>query len=368
MSDLDKKQEDLILFKEHRKADSSVLAEIQLNNPKKLNVLNLEMIQAMNKKVREWGKREDISVLFIHSAGERAFCAGGDVVQVCSAIEENKKQGESLSLSVRSFFQTEYETDYRIHCFKKPVVVWGSGIVMGGGMGLLMAASHPILTETSLLAMPEIHIGFFPDVGASYFLNKIRNNIGWYLALTACRLNAVEARYLNISSWIWKNKEKQSFLNFLLGTSFNGREDLDGKLRSFYEPCLPEQENGIRQFEVEIIKALESKDLLQLSEYLFCCETNNKKWEQNRKNFFKASPTSLAVVFEQWNRSKNEKNLETLLKMELGIALHMAESHDFPEGVRALLIEKTGKPKWKPARIEDVNPPDIQKYFTPPDI
>ena len=208
MSNQNNSNQTFINFKEHKKADNSILLEIELNNPKKLNALNFKMIVSLNKKIKEWRNKKELSAIFIHSTGDRAFCAGGDIVQVYSIISESKKRGEDPSLATQDFFQTEYETNYILHQFQKPVVLWGNGVVMGGGMGLFMAASHPIVTKTSLLAMPEINIGFFPDVGSSYFLNQIKEGIGRYIALTACRLNASEAHYLDLTKWIYLHKEK----------------------------------------------------------------------------------------------------------------------------------------------------------------
>ena len=176
--------------------------------------------------MREWKHKEKLAAVFIHSSGEKAFCAGGDVAQVYFSILESKKKGNDPALAVQDFFQTEYETDYMLSQLSPPVVLWGDGIVMGGGMGLFMASSHPIVTETSRLAMPEVSIGFFPDVGASYFLNQIENDMGKYLALTACPLNASEACFLNLTQWACRQRDKQNVFDFLLESSFKTRGSL----------------------------------------------------------------------------------------------------------------------------------------------
>ena len=364
MSDQSLKQE-FIKFKEHKKSDGSILLEIELNNPTKLNVLNLEMIIALNKAIQDWQNKEELSVMFIHSAGDRAFCAGGDVAQIHSLIMEGKKKDKDPALVAKVFFQTEYETDYMLSNFPKPVVLWGNGIVMGGGMGLFMASSHPIVTETSLLAMPEINIGFFPDVGASYFLSQIKENLGKYLALTAHRLNANEACYLNLTKWACLHEEKQNVFNFLLQSSFRNKEEFNNQFTEFYQEAsfLSEQENWIKKFQEEILKALEFKDLKSFYNYFSKIKLEDKKWEQNRQSFLRASPSSLAVIFEQFKRSKGQKDLKSLFEMELTIAMRIAQSSDFLEGVRALLIDKTKSPKWKPSCIEDLEPAKIETYF-----
>ena len=250
MLNQNKANQELIKFKEHKKPDNSILLEIELNNQKKLNALNFDMIVTLNKKLKEWKNKQELSAVFIHSEGDKAFCAGGDIVQLYSIISESKKSGEDPALAAQDFFQTEYETDYILSHFPKPVVLWGTGVVMGGGMGLFMSVSHPIVTETSLLAMPEISIGFFPDVGASYFLSQIKEGIGKYLALTACRLNASEALYLNLTKWVYSHKEKQNVFNFLSSSSFKDIEEFNHKFRDFYKKpaFLYEQRNWIKKF------------------------------------------------------------------------------------------------------------------------
>ena len=364
MSDQSQKQE-FIQFREHKKPDGSILLEIELNHPKKLNILNLEMIVTLNKKIKEWQNKKELSAVFIHSSGDRAFCAGGDVTQVYWTILESKKRGEDPALAAKDFFQTEYETDYMLFQFPKPVVLWGNGIVMGGGMGLFMASSHPIVTETSLLSMPEISIGFFPDVGSSYFLNQIKNDLGRYLALTACHLNAREACFLNLTKWACFHKEKHNVFDFLLDSSFRDKEEFNNKFKEFYKKpkFLLDQNCWIRDFQKDIEKALEFKDLRSFYHYFSKAEIENKKWEQNRQNFLKASPTSLAIVFEQLKRAKNQQDLKSLFEMEALIAMHQVQNHDFPEGIRALLIDKTKDPRWKPSHIEDLKQSEIDKYF-----
>ena len=362
MSDSTKKP---IQIREHKKPDNSVLLEIKLNNPAKLNVLNLEMIFALNHTIKKWQNREELSLIFIHAEGERAFSAGGDVAQIYFQILEGKKKGGSPSSAAKDFFQTEYETDYLLSQFPKPVVLWGNGIVMGGGMGLFMASSHPIMTETSMMAMPEANIGFFPDVGASYFLSKIKNNLGKYLALTGCRLNASEACFLEMAEWVFEHKDKQKVFDFLMQSSFKHKTEFNDKFNAFYEKplFLQEQNCWIKNFQEEITKSLKFKTLPAFYDYLSQAQLEDKKWEKNRHNFLKASPTSLAVIFEQLKRAKLERDLKTLFEMELVIALQMACNFDFMEGVRALLIDKTKNPKWRPGHVDNLDPLEISKYF-----
>lgn len=357
---------DFILFKEHKKADSKILLEIQLNNSAKLNALNLEMVQTLNQEIRKWRDREELSAVFIHSVGERAFCAGGDVAQLYSEIKASHEKGLDPALSARNFFHIEYETDYMLSQFPKPIVLWGSGIVMGGGMGLFMSSSHAIATESSLFAMPEVSIGFFPDVGASYFLSQVPDRLGLYLALTACRFKARSAQFLNLTQWFFYNKDKQKVFNFLKEKLFKDKADFEIQFKNFYKSpgFLLEQDCWIENLKTEILKALEFKNLNSFYDYFSQVVLEDKQWEQNRQTFLKASPSSLALVFEQFKRSARQTR-KALFEMESIIAMNISCRPDFQEGVRALLIDKTKDPNWKPNHVYDIDPEEIKKYFTP---
>lgn len=353
-----------ISFTEHKKNDGKILLEIQLNNPQKLNALNLEMILALNKEIKKWKNKDGLSLIFIHSGEARAFCAGGDVAQVY--FETKKNKGE-LSPYIKDFFQKEYETDYMISQLKQPVVLWGDGIVMGGGMGLFMSASHPIATENSLFAMPEASIGFFTDVGASYFLNQMPNDFGRYVALTACRLNARSAQFLNLSQWFFLNQDKKKLFHFLKENSFKDKTDFTAQFQSFYKTpdFLSKQACWIEDFKQPIQKILEHKDLPSFYNDMSQHGLEDKTWEQNRKNFLKSSPSSLAVIWEQLTRAKKENNKKAIFEMEMAIAFNMSIRSDFPEGVRALLVDKTKDPKWNPDHVSKIDFEEIQKYFIP---
>lgn len=357
----------IIQFREHKKLSGKTLLEIFLNRPAKLNVLNLHIMLALNKKIREWRDREDLSALFIHSAGDRAFCAGGDVVQIRSAILKSLEKGEDPALSSKDFFQTEYETGFMLSQLSCPVVVWGTGIVMGGGMGLFMASSHPIVTQTSVLAMPEVLIGFFPDVGCSWFLNKIPGGVGRYLALTAGRLNALEALSLHLARYALPEKDRQKVLNFMIQTPFKNKATFTEQFTKYFAPkpaFLKKQANHLQALQKEIKKSTSYEDFMSFFDWMSHTSTTNKIGEQNQKNFLKAPPFCLAVTFEQFKRARG-KSLKAVFEMELTLALHVSKKHDFSEGVRALLVDKSKNPVWKPSHPKEINPMEIDACFQP---
>ena len=360
-----KSRTDLVFFVNHKKPDGSVLLEIKLNNPKKLNVLSREMIQALHREIKARREDRDLALVFIHSAGERAFCAGGDVVWIRSQILKSRRRGQDPTLLIRSLFQAEYELNYMLWRFPRPVVTWGDGIVMGGGMGLLMASSHPVLTQTSRLAMPEAGIGFFPDVGASFFFNQIQKDIGRYLALVSYLMNAREAVYLNLASFALPREAKERFFQFLIRSSFKSREEFDSRFKNFCArpDFLETQDNWLKRFEAYILKALEFDDIVSFARHMNQADGEDKKWKKHREIFFRSAPLSLAVIFEQLRRAKSQKSLKKIFEMELAVAIQKAQDFDFLEGVRALLVDKTKDPAWQPRRIEHLKLSDTDRYF-----
>ena len=182
---------DCVLFSEIETRCGRLIARATLNAPKALNALSLEMIQTLSKQMDEWEQRDDIVALWLDGAGGKAFCAGGDIVQMHKSMV--KHAGEGRNPFTEQYFAEEYALDYRLHRSQIPVVVFGDGIVMGGGMGLLQGADFRLVTPRSRMAMPEITIGLFPDVGGSWFLNRLPGKVGLFLGLTGVHINGREA-------------------------------------------------------------------------------------------------------------------------------------------------------------------------------
>ena len=182
---------DCVLFSEIETRCGRVIARATLNAPKALNALSLEMIQTLSKQMDEWEQRDDVVAIWLDGAGGKAFCAGGDIVQMHKSMV--KHAGEGRNPFTEQYFAEEYALDYRLHTSRIPVVVFGDGIVMGGGMGLLQGADFRLVTPRSRMAMPEITIGLFPDVGGSWFLNRLPGRAGVFLGLTGVHINGREA-------------------------------------------------------------------------------------------------------------------------------------------------------------------------------
>jgi len=200
-----------VICVEHPLNHGKRLGVLRLNSVKSLNALTLDMIKLMQSQLQAWKNDNNILAIWLEGAGERALCAGGNVVDVYHHVLE----GANNDISIEQYFTQEYSLDHLLHCYPKPIICWGSGIVMGGGMGLFMGADFRLVTESTKMAMPEITIGLFPDVGASYFLNKLEPAIARFIALTACHLNAEDALELKLANHFVPQSAKTTLLEIL---------------------------------------------------------------------------------------------------------------------------------------------------------
>src|SRR5690554_6159952 len=204
--------QDAVLFSTKDTADGHKIGIATLNSERSLNALSLAMIDALEPQLEAWANDDSIVCVWLEGAGEKAFCAGGDIVAMYKAAKDLPKEPVA---EVVDFFTREYRLDYRIHTYPKPLVVWGDGFVMGGGMGLMNGASHRIVTERSRLAMPEISIGLYPDVGGTYFLSRLPEGMGLFLGLTAAQVNAADALWLGMADLALASDQKESTLHSL---------------------------------------------------------------------------------------------------------------------------------------------------------
>ena len=353
-----------VIFEEHPKPDDSFLAEIKLNRPEALNALDLKMILNIKNQLNKWKRDPRLSAVFLHGEGDKAFCAGGDVKGIYSSIVSAREKNENPGQAVQPFFENEYRLDYLIHTYPRPVIVWGHGFVMGGGVGLFLAGSHKVVTESSSLSMPEISIGLFPDVGASYMLSRLPFEIGWYLTLTGCRLNSLEAQFLEIADFYFENADKEKVFQALVSSSFADKEELSLILKNIQKKNISSsQENWIEKNKNQIVSLFESKKLKDIYKK-FCDNTieADKIWKKNRQVFLQGSPTSAGIICEQLERAKTY-SLKEVFQTDLVLALSCARGFDFSEGVKTLLVERKGLPKWKPDSMESVEELQIQEYF-----
>lgn len=336
-----------------------------LNAPLSLNSLTMDMICSLQKRLDQWFKDPEIALIFLQGAGEKAFCAGGDIRQLYQSIQARAFEGAD------EFFFHEYRLDYSIHVSPKPFVVWGSGIVMGGGIGLMSGAGFRVVTETSKLAMPEINIGLFPDVGGTFFLSRMSHRLGLFLALTAARMNAADAIEVGLADFFVPQTEKENLIKKMIGMNWTGvkaqdEEQLTAILSSFSQRSRPSASEFIQHKKV-VETAMTGRSLPELMESFAQAAKENPWLQKAYAGCLKGSPTSAWVIFEQLKRGVS-LSLKDVFEMEFVMASQFIRHTDLFEGIRALIVEKDNSPKWSPASFGDVSLELVEEHFRSPGL
>ncbi len=302
------------------------VATVTLNRPKALNALSFGMLRGLAEWLDAWERDEDVRTIVLRGAGDKAFCAGGDV----RAIAAELRAGQS----VHEFFEVEYALDYRIHTYPKTIVALMDGIVMGGGMGLAQGAALRLVGSRTRMAMPETAIGLFPDVGGSYFLSRVPGKLGIYLGLVGPTLGAADAIYCGLAD------------------THVGAEPLPDPPLAALRPAI--DRHFAHASVPAILAALEGEKDPRFAAWA----------RRTREILARHSPTMLAVTLEQLKRGAH-LSLAECLRMELNLVHGSLEHGDFLEGVRALLLEKDLAPRWRPHRLAEVAPDTLDRFFTP---
>lgn len=328
------------------------LGQIILNRPTALNALTQNMIQQISAQLTHWSVDNHIKAVIIQGAGDRAFCAGGDIRKLHDI-------GKTKPAEALTFFYDEYRLNYQIKCFNKPYISFLDGITMGGGAGVSVHGSHRIATERFLFAMPETGIGFFTDIGASHFLSHCPEYTGIYCGLTGARIKAADAHYMGIINYIIPHTQVENVINTLAETAFSHAEKhrVCEILQQF--ETAPEHP-PISEHINEIENCFNAKSVEEIVTLL---HKNNTDWcQETARILLTKSPTSLKVVLEQLNRGKH-LDFAKCMQMEYGLVQHFLHGHDLYEGIRAVLVDKDQHPKWNPAKLEEVTNETIQAYF-----
>jgi enoyl-CoA hydratase/carnithine racemase len=354
----------VVLLEERATVDGHVLAIATLNSERSLNSLSLDMINILLPAMQCWAEDARVVAVFLQGAGEKAFCAGGDVRRICLAVRENGID----DAYAQNFFTEEYKLDYLIHVFPKPVIVWGQGIVMGGGIGLMGGASHRVVTETSRLAMPEISIGLYPDVGGSYFLSRIKNRLGLFIGMTGVHLNAADALYIKLANHAVASDRRDAVISRLCDESWADDASIHDLqvstvLAREHKPALPPSELAARQ---DVLRARVASDDLGALYVALTTPAPDDAWlDRTATSLAKGSPTSAALIYRQWQHG-SQMELADVFREELILSTQCARYPDFIEGVRALLVDKDNQPKWQPATLAAVSEAWIAGHYVAP--
>ncbi|HEV8390301.1 MAG TPA: enoyl-CoA hydratase/isomerase family protein [Dongiaceae bacterium] len=308
-----------------------------LNRPQQMNALTLDMIRALDDQLAAWAADKSIRAVMIYGAGDKAFCAGGDI----RALYDAKKNGDAKLLS--DFFWHEYRLDYRIATYPKQLIAVMDGLTMGGGAGIGLNAPVRVASERVVFSMPECAIGLYPDIGAAHFLQRCPGELGMFLALTGLRLRTAGLHYCNLVTHTIPAERLEQLTPETLSTDNAATRRADiSKLQPAIDVCF-----GLNSVDA-IMTALENR---------------NDPGSRDSLNLLRrASPASLKVTFEHMARMRG-KGLADVLKENWRISQHMMAGSELFEGVRALLIDRDNAPNWQPASRSEVSEAFVNRYF-----
>ncbi|MBL0402409.1 enoyl-CoA hydratase/isomerase family protein [Microvirga aerilata] len=322
---------------------------ITLNRPKALNALNLAMVREIRRALDAWESDPSVTRIVVQGAGEKAFCAGGDIRQLTEDLKAGRRE-EALA-----FWREEYQLNIRIKRYPKPYVSLIDGIVMGGGVGVSLHGSHRVAGERYLFAMPEVGIGFFPDVGATYALPRLPGHSGMYLALTGERVKRADAVMLGLATHSVASGSIPALREALIAG-----EPVDEALaRAAADPGPA----PLEAHRVEIDSCFSGDSVPEILQRLDEAAGRGSEFAAKTAAGMRTkSPTSMNLAFEQVRRGA-ALDFEEAMKVEFRIVSRIGEGHDFYEGVRSVLIDKDNQPRWQPASLEAVDPAVIEHHF-----
>ena len=325
------------------------VGRLRLNRPKAIHALTTQMCDAMSDALLKWRTDANVELVLIDHAEGRGFCAGGDVVML--ARSGNTDAGEA-----KRFFFAEYRLNALLFGYDKPTVAIMDGITMGGGVGISLPCTYRIATENTRLAMPETSIGLFPDVGGGWYLSRLPGRVGQYMALTGARLDGADCRYLNLAT----HYVEQSGIEELVERVMKAPGRVQGALGAAsttpadakIEPILP------------LVTKLFASD--RFEDVLAALAADESEWAHSELASLKTkSPLSCKVSLRLLAEGANRTSFEDEMRAEYALAGRVVRTHDFREGVRALLIDKTNDPQWDPPTPEEVTDEMLDVLFEP---
>lgn len=395
-SDMNKEQVDgqpkasLILSEELVSQDGrSKIGVMTLNSAKTMNAVDLEMVNLIDDVIARWQGDDDVVAMVMRGAGDKAFCAGGDIRQLYDSM---KATGEDHLQYADSFFTGEYGKNYRVHRFGKPLIAWGNGFVMGGGLGLYIGANHKVGTQTLKLAWPEIRIGLFPDVAGSYYLSRLEFPVGHWMALTGSQMNAADCKHAGLINYCLDNNDFNVMIEQLLSQPWQTNKAMnnqyvrelltameDDTKIEFPESNLLENKDQIN----EIFSVIQKPEEDELA-YIDVVSSNkkslgkiavsmgktqkdsaNSSWlNQGIDNFMSGCPATAHLIMQQLQKGKN-MTLKEVVQWELVMALQSVRHPDFSEGIRAMVVDKDFQPKWQHDDVSGVPNEWVEEMMKP---
>jgi len=324
------------------------IGHIFLNRPKALNALTLGMVMDMTAQLQSWAVDETIIAVVIEGAGEKGFCAGGDI----RALYDSGRAGSEYWYE---FYSNEYRLNTLIKEYPKPYIAVMNGITMGGGVGVSVNGSHRIVSDRTVFAMPETGIGLIPDVGGSYFLPRLKGEAGMYLGLTGQRMRGADCLFVGVGTHYVPEGRLEDLVAALgaVQNAFEVDDALGKSAEGAADAPYTEIETQVDRFFAEG----------SVSAILASLYKDGSEWAAKMAATIETkSPTSLLVSYEQLRRG-GALTFREGMAQELRCVMKIRDGHDFFEGVRAVIIDKDNAPKWDPARLEDVSSSEVEAHF-----
>lgn len=346
--------------------DNKKIARLCLNNPNSLNAQTVQMVSQSGALLRQWADDETVVAVLIEGTGDKAFCAGGDIRGLYHAYDPSVFPNQVAC----EFFGTEYELCKQIKHYAKPVIVWANGIVMGGGMGIAMPASYRIATCTTMMAMPEVAIGLFPDAGGSFFLSRLPDDIGLFLGLTGARINASDALALGLVDYALSGDVGGEYERLIAALQamywhddiITNHKNLKNTLKKLHNTTglaegwlLPHYDEIAQLMRVDSLYDFDTLAKMQTK------QADGGYIHQALLNYLNGSPISAAITWRAYHQAK-QMEFDAVMAMEFVIAVNCMHEGEFAEGVRALLIDKDKNPNWR-YTLQTLPVGYIERYF-----
>jgi enoyl-CoA hydratase len=325
------------------------VGRLRLNRPKAIHALTTQMCKAMSRALLEWMHDDSVEAVIIDHAEGRGFCAGGDVVMLA-------RSGGYDAEEAKRFFFAEYRLNHLLFVYPKPTVAIMDGITMGGGVGISLPCDFRIATENTRLAMPETGIGLFPDVGGGWYLPRLPGRVGEFMALTGARLDSAECCYLGLAT----HYVEQASLEDMVDRVATTPQRVQGPIGTF---ATAPPEAKIAASLPQITRLFASD---RLEDILAALESDDSEWAQTELGTLRTkSPLSCKVSLRLMAEGARRTSFADEMRAEYALAGRVVRTHDFREGVRALLIDKSGAPQWDPATPEGVADEMLEVLFAP---
>lgn len=343
-----------------------LIGMLTLDRPSQCNALSLEMIHTLQQQLDAWQADDQVALVLVAASGEKAFCAGGDIHEIASYAHPDLPLDTSAT-----FFAAEYRLDYALHRYPKPLVCWGQGSILGGGMGLLQGARYRLGTADAQMGMPEISIGLVPDAGASWFLNRLPEGFGRFLGLTGALLDSADALRLGLLDHVVPQEALGALLDRLQSARWGSTVAANDNrlyrlLQQFAQdrPCsLPA--GHLAQHEQTITRLCQDRDVARVTRDLLRSELSSAWWQKAQTNLAEGCPTAGHLFFALLEHSR-QMTFGDIFRMELGVATRCIRTTDFAEGLRSRVTEAGGRPQWQFNGMDEVPADYVEAFFLSP--